>query len=582
MRITSLLLAGFLVQTQAAPLASQEARISLEMKNTTVEKVLDEIEAKSDYSFLYNHTLINVDRRVSIDVDAKDIESVLHTLFDGTDVVYTIRDNQIILSRKESNRAGNRPTQEPQQRKMVSGTVVDASGVPVIGANIYEKGTTNGTITDMDGRFSLEVSPNSTLEISYIGYTNQTIKVGTQTNFNITLSEDSKALEEVVVVGYGTQKKVNLTGAISTVKMEDVIGNRPVGNTAQALEGAIPGLQVSRNNGKPGTTINMNVRGATSINDNTNGAPLVLVDNVPMDIDLLDPNDIESVTTLKDAAASAIYGARAAFGVILITTKQGKKDAPMRVTYNNNFSFSKPASLLDKVNPYQTVQTYADMGLQRYYGGQDTGQWLQFINEYNQGQHPEGYLWSDGVRYSLAASDVIDDMMAKAGFQQQHNISVSGGSNKATYTDIRYSDANTSTAVGGTSEWGSAGIWAFAQNRPSNTPLGSGYATEEGTELLPYGTPRNFLELSTPKINRNNNIRLLGRLIVKPIQDLEIIGEYSFNRYWASERTFNDQFDFIETITGERKTSTILPPIPCSSLSRQRMPLMRMPLIARR
>lgn len=595
MRITSLLLAGFLVQTQAASLASQETRISLDMKNTTVEKVLDEIEAKSDYSFLYNHTLINVDRKVSIDVEAKDIESVLHSLFNGTDIVYTIKDNQIILSRKASHQIETQSAQGTQQRKMVSGTVVDASGVPVIGANVYEKGTTNGTITDMDGRFSLEASTSSTLEISYIGYTAQTIKVGHQNTFHITLKEDSKALEEVVVVGYGTQKKVNLTGAISTVKMDDVIGNRPVGNTAQALEGAIPGLQISRNNGKPGTTINMNVRGATSINDNTNGAPLVLVDNVPMDIDLLDPNDIESVTTLKDAAASAVYGARAAFGVILITTKQGKKDSPMRVTYNNNFSFSKPASLLEKVNPYRSVQTYLDMGLERYYGGQDTKQWLQFINEYNQGNHPDGYVWSDGVRYNLASADVIDDMMAKAGFQQQHNISVSGGSNKATYrvafgmidengvlvgdkdtykrynasafvsmdankwltaqADIRYSDSNTSTAVGGTSEWGSAGIWAFAQNRPSMTPLGYGTTTENDTELLPFGTPRNFLELSTPKINRDNNIRLLGRLIVKPIKDLEIIGEYSFNRYWSSERTFNDQFDFIETITGERKTS---------------------------
>lgn len=183
----------------------------------------------------------------------------------------------------------NSTAQSQQTGKTVTGVIKDKSGLEVIGANIVEKGTTNGTITDVNGQFTLTVQPGAILQVSFIGYNTKEIKVGNESTLNVILEEDSQALDEVVVVGYGAQKKVNLTGAITTVKMEDVVGNRPVGNTAQALEGAIPGLQVSRNNGKPGTTINMNVRGATSINDDTNGAPLVLVDNVPMDIDLLDP-----------------------------------------------------------------------------------------------------------------------------------------------------------------------------------------------------------------------------------------------------------------------------------------------------
>ena len=587
MKIGLLLLLVGILHLKSENIYPQVVSLSLSIEKATIEQALDQIEKNSEYKFLIIDNSLETNKIVSVKCQEEKLTEVLNKLFHETNIGYEIIDKQIILSKKKIEKVimqGDSP---------IKGQIVDQSGLPVIGANIVEKGTTNGTITDIDGNFSLNVPEGAILEVSYIGYLSQTVKIGKEKFLSITMKEDSQAIEEVVVVGYGSQKKVNLTGAITTVKMDDIIGNRPVGNTAQALEGSIPGLQISRNTGKPGTTVNMNVRGATSINDDTNGAPLVLVDNVPMDIDLLDPNDIESVTTLKDAAASAIYGARAAFGVVLITTKQGKKDSPMRVTYNNNFSFSTPASLLNKVSPYQTVKTYTDMGLERYYGGQDTQQWLQYLDEYNQGKHPEGYVWTDGVRYNLAPTDVVDEMMAKAGFQHQHNVSVSGGSSKATYrisfgmidengiltgdkdtykryntsafvsmdankwltaqVDLRYTDSKTSTAVGGTSEYGDTGIWSFAQGLPTMAPLGYGYATENDTELLPFGTPANILALSTPKINRDNNIRILGRLMLRPIKDLDIVGEYSFNRGWGSERTFNDKFKFIETVTGEKK-----------------------------
>ena len=175
---------------------------------------------------------------------------------------------------------------------------------------------------------------NAKLTVSYIGFQTLEVPIDGKSSLNVILKEDTEMLDEVVVVGYGTQKKVNLTGAVASVKMDDVLGNRPVSSALEALEGNIPGLQINKNSGKPGVSINMNIRGVTSING---GDPLVLVDNVPMDLDLVDPNDIENVSVLKDAAASAIYGARAAFGVILVKTKQGKKDTTVKVAYSNTF-----------------------------------------------------------------------------------------------------------------------------------------------------------------------------------------------------------------------------------------------------
>ncbi len=180
----------------------------------------------------------------------------------------------------------------------------------------------------------------------------------------IVLKEDQAALSEVVVVGYGMQKKANLTGAVSSVNMDEVLGNRPVSGTAQALQGAVPGLQITFGSGQPGSAATINLRGVASING---GGPLVLVDNVPMSLDDINPRDIENITVLKDAAASSIYGARAAFGVILISTKKGKRNSPPRFNYYNNFTWSKPASLPEKATPLEMVQALKDFGNTSYW-----------------------------------------------------------------------------------------------------------------------------------------------------------------------------------------------------------------------
>lgn len=217
-----------------------------------------------------------------------------------------------------------------QQDKVCKGVVLDATGLSVIGASVVVKGTTNGSITGLDGDFSLSgVEVGATLQISFVGYVSQEIVWDGQP-LKITLLEDTQMLDEVVVVGYGTQKKVNLTGAVSMVDSE-VLQSRPVANVSQALQGQIPGLNmsVSNNGGSLDGTMSFNIRGAGTIGSGSSASPLVLIDGVEGDMNALNPNDIENISVLKDASSSSIYGARAAFGVILITTKNGKAAKPV-------------------------------------------------------------------------------------------------------------------------------------------------------------------------------------------------------------------------------------------------------------
>ena len=291
---------------------SQEASVNLGLQECTVSELLKTLEKQTGYKFFFNNSHIDTTRRVSVDTNGKDIFDILDKVFTGTNVTYSKKNMRIIFSVKEEQ------TVRQTSSHIISGVVTDESGEAIIGASVVEKGTTNGTITDIDGKFSLQLrSEKAQVEISYIGYQPQTIKYTPGQTPKVILKEDAQTLQEVVIVGFGSQKKANLTGAVAQVKMDDVLGDRPVTNVKDALQGSMPGLTVS-GSGSPGASKTFNIRGTVSINS-TN--PLVLIDNVEGDIDLLNPEDIESVSVLKDAASSAIYGARAAAGVILITTK---------------------------------------------------------------------------------------------------------------------------------------------------------------------------------------------------------------------------------------------------------------------
>ena len=332
------------------------------------------------------------------------------------------------------------------QTKKISGLVKDATGEPIIGANVKVLGTTLGTITDLDGKFSLDVPSNAKLEISYLGYTSVNVQIDSRTEYNIVLKEDTQTLQEVVVVGFGTQKKVNLTGSVGTVDSE-VLESRPVQNAVQALQGAVPGLQITTSSGALDNKMSMNVRGTGTIGDGSSGSPLVLIDGMEGDINSINPQDIENISVLKDAAASSIYGSRAPFGVILVTTKSGKK-GKMSISYNNNFRYGKPITMPKQMDSYTFATFYNDGCLNNGTGAYFTPEHLQRIKDYQNGVLKEslqanGDYWADGYAGGNANTDWYDVIYRDWTFSQEHNVSANGGSDKISYyLSMNYLDQN--------------------------------------------------------------------------------------------------------------------------------------------
>jgi TonB-linked SusC/RagA family outer membrane protein len=355
---------------------SQVTKINLSVNNATVNEILHEIETKTDFLFVYNQEEINLARRTSVQAKEEKIVDILSKVFSNTDVIYVVEGNNVMLLKRPA------PAIQQQNKKQITGTVVDEQGEPVIGANVVEKGTTNGTVTNFSGHYSLDISTNDAILVfSYIGYNQREVKVGTQTALNVTLQEDTHALDEVVVVGYGTQKKVTLTGSISTVKGEDMVKS-PATDASQMMTGLLPGLSVIQRSGEPGNEEANTIR-IRGINTLGNNDPLIVVDGVPgRSLSRIDENSIESITILKDASA-AIYGSRAANGVILITTKRGKDGKPV-VTLNLNQGFNRPsrlpkmsngseyATLINEIDMYQgRTPRYTDEEIKRFTDGSD-------------------------------------------------------------------------------------------------------------------------------------------------------------------------------------------------------------------
>lgn len=319
-----------------------------------------------------------------------------------------------------------------------------------------EKGNAgNGTITDIDGNFSLNVSSNSTLIVSFVGYKAQEIPVAGKTFFTIDLKEDNEMLEEVVVVGFATQKKVNLTGSVGTATAKDIEA-RPVANAVQALQGVIPGLNISNsgNGGELNATKSIDVRGTGTVgkdasgNAFSSGSPLILIDGMEGDLNSINPQDIENISVLKDAAASSIYGSRAPFGVVLVTTKSGKSGRA-QINYNMNMRYSTPIKMPDMANSYEFVNLFDDA---EYNGSGKhlyTDEYRQFVYDFMTGKSDD-YIWGNGSggkwNYDYSANNVnwLKEYYRNTAPSQEHNVSVSGGSDKMTY----YLSANYMTQEG--------------------------------------------------------------------------------------------------------------------------------------
>lgn len=383
---------------------AQTTQLSVDVKNGTFYDVVKQIEKQSEYLFFYNSKEIPNDLPVSLLETNANISVILDEVAKRHNLSYKINDRHIFFTKNAVT----------QQGKRISGIIKDENGEPVIGANVIEKGTTNGVVTDIDGKYNLVVSQGSTLFISYIGYNNQEIKIGKNEVINIVLREDAKALDEVVVVGYGSVKKGNLTTAVTSVK-SDALANRPVQTVADALQGQVPGLSIVQS-GRPGSASSMQLRGATSLNET--GSPLLLVDGVPGEFNYLNVDDIESITVLKDAASAAIYGSRAAHGVILLTTKRGGIGKPT-FRYNGSVGVNTPTDM-------PVMVSSADYARYRNEAQHNIGRGDVFseeeIRKYASGEDPNRYPNTNWL-----------DLMFQNSITTRHSIAATGGSESVKY-----------------------------------------------------------------------------------------------------------------------------------------------------
>ncbi|MCC8171015.1 MAG: SusC/RagA family TonB-linked outer membrane protein [Parabacteroides sp.] len=326
-----------------------------------------------------------------------------------------------------------------QNKHTLTGVVKDETGEPVIGANVSVKGSSTGAVTDIDGKFTLTVPANAILKITYIGYSDKEIKVGAQKNIEIILEEDTQKLNEVVVVGFGTQKKVNLTGSVSVVDAKELT-SRPVTDVTHALQGLVPGMNFSYgtdgNGGELGQNMNINIRGAGTIGDASKASPLVLIDGMEGDMNVLNPQDIESISVLKDAAASSIYGSRAPFGVILITTKRGKA-GKVSINYNNNFRWSRAINMPELPDSYTYAQYFNRAKMATDGTVQFSAEQMERIKGYLDGTFTATTVPdADGTTWNWVGNsnnDWYDIYFGGTAFSQEHSISANGGSEKFQY-----------------------------------------------------------------------------------------------------------------------------------------------------
>ena len=461
MKLTAILSLLLFTQAFALKSYSQRTLINLKMENVTIKEVLREIEDKSDFYFLYNNDLINVNRTVSIEAKNEKVQDVLSQLFADKSINFLVKDRQIVLSPLQAGSESGLAI--GQKAKSVSGNVTDQSGGPLPGVSVVVKGTTNGTITDGDGKYSLSNVPEkAALQFSFVGMKMQEISAEGKTTINVTLEDETIGIEEVVAVGYGVQKKSDVTGSLVRVGAEE-IRSRPVTNAVQAMQGRAAGVDITSNE-RPGTVGDITIRGVRSLT--ASNSPLYVVDGIPMvtgtvdaggntsnkvtlgGIDNMNPNDIESIDILKDASATAIYGSRGANGVVLITTKKGKSgklalNFDSSVTTEKIHEFSPLYSAGDYVeyrrwaeyNAYPTVYARGDQPTQandaKIFTGDDTA-WNNILKGWS------GSTWDP----SKLTTTNWTDYVTRTGVTTQNTLSASGGTDKMkAYGSFGYTDS---------------------------------------------------------------------------------------------------------------------------------------------
>ncbi|MCL3779425.1 SusC/RagA family TonB-linked outer membrane protein [Prolixibacteraceae bacterium JC049] len=399
MRLTVLLVLVSMFQVVAKSY-SQTTKLDMNLRDATISEVFEEIKRKSDFTIFYKTDQVDVNQKVSIKVAESTVDKVLNSTLSETNLTYRIIDRHIVIFPKD------KMTTKQDQQKVVRGVVTEPNGDPVVGASVIIKGTTRGVVTDIDGNYTLPLDGNSNvLVFSFMGMVSQEVEINGRQQINIVLETDNIGLEEVVAIGYGVQKKSDLTGAVASVKA-DKIQKVAVTNPGEALQGRLAGVSVTKLGGAPGAGVDIKVRGVGTVGSN---APLYIIDGLPGSLYFLNPNDIASIEVLKDGAAAAIYGSRAANGVVLITTKKGKTGGP-KIDYQGFVSFVSPRKLYDVLD----ADGYVNVHRQMYE---------------NVGQALPGYLGNPGSH----DTDWVDEVFQNA-VLHNHSVSISGGAENAHYS----------------------------------------------------------------------------------------------------------------------------------------------------
>lgn len=588
-----------IINLQALASVYSQTKVTLNFKSAGFKQVLTAIEKKSSYRFVYSERRISSEKKVDIHVTDEDVLSVLDQLLNDSPYTYNQLSERLVAIV---------PKGELFRAVRISGKVVDETGQPLPGASVKVKGSTSGVSTDVNGSFSLEVPENAVLVISYIGYQVQEVTIrGTEGTsvpgffwhyrfqgqevtvrgtepVTIKLLPLNNSLNEVVVVGYGTQKAANLTGSVATVSSK-VLENRPLTNLAQGLQGTMPGLTVTNPGGSPGQGSSFRLRGLGTLTGKE--SPLVLVDGVVMDPNLVNPEDVESVTVLKDAASAAIYGGRGAFGVILIKTKNGTT-GKVSISYSGNYTLSRPTRLPEFLNGPEYIGMFRDAvrragGNSYNYTDEDSIRAAAFLADpannlpvYTDPSNPRKY------RY-VGSTDWIDVLYPGYQPQQQHNISLSGGEGKTTYmasmgyfnqegllkeANQSYDRYNATLKLNNqTTKWMDLNFKATLNHSAYDTPNGTqfndttsitgSFIPTDLTPLMPVyhpdgnfsgqGNYTNMIALMKQNGRQKydiNDVWLTGQVIVKPLRKVRVVADYTWNGYFYNRsqhyKAFNE------------------------------------------
>jgi TonB-linked SusC/RagA family outer membrane protein len=586
MKLTAILLLTACLEVSASGHAQQ---VTLSETNSPLKKVFTALHRQTGYLFFYDLKDLRSSRPVTITVNNTGLEAALDLCFKDQPLTYTIV-NKTVVVRKKAEEKITPPPPDAAPPIEITGTVTNGKGEPLAGVTVYVKGTRKGGTTDEHGNFSIIVTASNdlALEFSIVGYESQAIKVGNQTALRVVLKEAIADLSAIVIVGYGTQKRENLTGAVATVGSKELEG-RPLVNVAQGLQGLIPNLNIDLGSGRPGNSATFNIRGITSVNSNGGqGGPLVMVDGVQMDPNLINPGDIESVTVLKDAASAAIYGSRGAYGVILISTRNGKKNSPTHLNYAGSYTITRPTRLPKHLNSVDYINMHREADRNGQMSGGNTAS-FPFTEEdsimatkylADPKNNPTGYPDpgnSSKYRY-VGNTDWVKVLYPGWAPQQQHNLSVAGGSDKTSYIgSLGYFDQKGMLKLGHedyqrinpgikvTTEatpWLNLNLRAslnHIRNERSNAPTNSNsnsYIQGDGRPNMPVYNPNGtdysgqgnwtnpvaVLANNGRDILTANDLWFTGGAVLTPVKHVKVNADYTYNNYSGFQQQVQKQF----------------------------------------